>query len=208
MHYEIGQIVGYVERPAKFCAVDGDWFVVNTESRQEELAKGEIAEAGLVTYLPTAVRMENRGNGGGLRPMIRPVFSSYLFVKCPAVADYWHRIASARGVRRLLGLDGTPKPIRFGEVEVIRLYEADCADKEHKRLEKEQAAARARAGGKSGIIWDFSPGDRIRITNGPFAAFYAQLQSAVDGHDRIKALITAFGGVSHVQLSAFDIESA
>jgi transcription antitermination factor NusG len=206
MHYQIGQIVGYVERPAKFCTVDGDWFVVNTESRQEELAKGEIAQSGLVTYLPMAVRMEKHGRGG-LRLVARPVFPSYLFVRCPMTDDVWNRLTTTRGVRGLLGCDMKPKPINIGEVEVIRLYETECADKERKRLDKEQAAARARAGGKSGIVWDFAPGDRVRITNGPFASFFAQLQTAVDDHDRIRALMDIFGSVTPMQLSAFDIES-
>jgi transcription antitermination factor NusG len=76
-----------------------------------------------------------------------------------------------------------------------------------RRVLCEEAAAVAMAGGKSGIVWHFSEGDRVRIKNGPFAAFYAELQSAVDPHDRIKAFLSLFGRVSLVELSAFDIES-
>jgi transcriptional antiterminator NusG len=202
----VGQVVGYVERQPKYCTLGGDWYVVATEPKHENLAKGEIADAGLVPYLPMVTRFEKHGRGG-LRLMTRPMFPSYILVRCAAIADHWNKITSARGVRRLLGLDGQPKPIHDGELEVIRLHEAEYAEQETERLRLEQAAAKARLGGKSGLIWHFSPGDRARIKNGPFAGFNAQLKSAVDSRDRIRALISIFGGVSHAELSAFDIEA-
>jgi transcriptional antiterminator NusG len=203
----VGQIVGYVEKPSahrEVCLVSGQWFVVATEFRQEKLAIEEIGHAGLVVYAPQIARSERHGRGN-MRTILRYVFPSYLLVKCDPQPDHWKLITKARGVHRLLGCD-SPKPIHEGEIEVIRLYEAEQAERQRDRERCEETAKRAREGGKSGLVWHFEPGERVRIKNGPFAAFYAQLESAVDDRDRISALVDLFGRRSTIELSAFDIE--
>lgn len=188
------------------CLVAGDWYVCSIEPRHEELAKGEVVKHGLVPYLPLCPRRERHGRGAE-RTMWRPMFGSYMFVRFDLTEDNWNRIRAARGVRRLLGCEGKPMPVDDGLIEAIRLYEAEEVEKERLRGVVEEAAVKARAGGKSGLIWHFTAGERVRIKNGPFANFYAELESAVDDHDRIKALVNYFGRKSSTELSAFDIEA-
>ena len=191
-------------QPEPMCRVAGNWYVVSLELRQHDLAKHEIASRGLVPYLPMEPRRERHGRGS-LRTVYRPLLGLYMLVRC--LPSEWSRITSARGVRRFLGSNGSPLAIGNAEVEVIRLFEAEKEEEERQRALMDAAAARAREGGRSGIIWYFSEGDRVRIKNGPFAGFHAQLESAVDVHDRITALISLFGRASVTELSAFDIEA-
>jgi transcription termination/antitermination protein NusG len=164
----------------------GTWFVVNTQSRHEHLAKGEIAQCGFVVYLPLILVRENGGHAP--RMSERPMFPSYLFAHSESRAELWRRIASARGVHGLLG------PAKDGEIEVVRFHEAQEAGRHAQR--------------KSGLIWHFSPEDEIRIKSGPFCGFYARLKSAVDKHDRVRALLSMFGRDSVLDLSAHDIEAS
>jgi transcriptional antiterminator NusG len=205
--YFIGQVVDYVPKPKPFCTVSGSWFVVGLEPQHTKLAKEELSDAGFVTYLPEIPCRERHGRGA-FRTVYRPALGAYMLVKCEASPIHWQKIATSRGVRRLLGCDGMPKAIGEAEVMVVRMFEAEKEDQERARLAREEAEARAKLNGRSGIVWDFSEEERVRIKNGPFAGFYAELASAVDVHDRLRALVSLFGRVSVVELSAFDIERA
>lgn len=196
---------GLVSDPDRSCKVAGQWYVVSIEHQQEQLARHEVAARGLVAYLPQIAKHERHGRGRQ-RTVWRPLFGLYMFVKCEP--RHWGLVTSARGVRRFLGQDSRPEAVDDNRMEVIRLVEAEKAEDERARAERESALAKAKAGGRSGITWHFAEGDRVRIKNGPFAGFYADLTMAVDSHDRIRVLVNCFGRRSLVELSAFEIAKA
>lgn len=203
--YLIGQVVGYVELKSNQhsrCLVGGSWYVISLEPHQGRLATAELAQAGLVPYLPLSYGPERHGRGQ-VRSGARPMFGPYMFVKCED--QHWGLVTRTRGVRRILGFEGRPESVPEGKIEVVRLQEALSFDHETERLRREAVVAGARERGKSGIVWQFSAGDVVRITSGPFAEFNAQLSEAVDSHDRIRAVVSLFGRESPVELSAFQI---
>lgn len=193
--FVVGQVVGFVDKAESPAMLNfspaGIWYAVSTEPRQESLAMAEIAERGIVTYLPIIPRQEAHGRGR-VRTCERPMFPSYLFACCEG--DNWSRICSARGVNHVVGT------VPRGAIEVVRLCESE-------EVEREGARLAGLSGGKSRIIWHFSPGQQVTIKKGPFAGFCAQLESAVDDHDRIKALVSLFGTKTRTEFSAFDIEA-
>lgn len=190
-------VVDRVAVEPQACFTRGNWYVAALKPRHEQLAKGEIAKCGLVVYLPMAACHERHGRGS-MRTVWRPMFGAYLFVKLDLDADDdWRRVTSARGVRRLLGQGGNAEPVPMGAIEAIRLYEGDVAELESERIKRS---------GRSGLAWHFTPGETVRIKAGPFAQFYAELETAVDSHDRIRALVSIFGRSTALELSALDIE--
>lgn len=194
-----------VHEPDRECTVEGEWYVVSIEHQQEDLARSQVAGRGMVAYLPKIPGRERHGRGAQ-RTVWRPLLGMYMFVKC--LPRQWGLVTSSRGVRRFLGMDSRPMAIDEYRIEVIHLVEAEKAEEERKRAADEAAVAKARAGGRSGLIWSFSDGDRVRIKNGPFAGFYGELTAAVDVHDRIRVLVNCFGRRSLVELSAFEIAKA
>jgi len=200
--YFRGQIVGHVDRKRDerqmMCLTSGSWFVVSTERNQQELAKHEIAERGLPVYRPMIMQSERAR--GEVRWVERPMFGAYMFACCEPKDEHWSLITNARGVRKLLSFDGKPARVDQARIDVIRLFEAEEAKKAVLRQRRSR-------NGKSGIVWHFSPGETVRIKEGPFAAFYAQLETAVDSRDRIKAVVSIFGRQTPTELSAFDIET-
>lgn len=191
--------------PDRTCQAAGDWYVVSIEHQQEDLAKREVAARGMVPYLPMCPKRERHGRGAR-RTVWRPLLGLYMFVKC--LPQQFGNVTSARGVHRFLGMDSRPMAIDEYRIEVIQLVEAEKAEGERKRAAEEDAAAKARAGGRSGIVWDYAEGERVRIRTGAFAGFYADLTAAVDVHDRIRVLVNCFGRRSLVELSAFEIAKA
>lgn len=207
-----------VRDPDVMSETEGNWYPVCAEPRQEKLARSELAERGLIPYLPLE-RVLVHKSYGKMKPETRAMFTGYLFVKCLPTPAHWSRITSARGVRWLMMIDGAPPIIPPSAIELVRLVEAEDMEAEFARIQREQAEierqkeieagkARASQGLKSEIVWHFSEGDRVRIKSGPFAGFYADLKSAVDGHDRVKALISLLGGETSVEMSAFEIQRA
>lgn len=194
-----------VSDPDRACTVGGEWYVVSIEHQQEDLARSEVAGRGMVPYLPLIPRRERHGRGSQ-RTVWRPMLGLYMFVKC--LPRQWSDITHSRGVRRLLGNNGHPQSIDGRCLDVVRLIESEEAESEQARVVVEESVAKARANGRSGIAWDFAAGDRALIKKGPFAGFYADLTTAVDVHDRIKAFVSLFGRQSLVELSAFEIEKA
>ncbi len=184
----------------------GNWYAASFELHHHKLAIGEIAARGLVPYLPIEPRRE-RGGHGRIRTVWRPMFGLYFFIRClPTECGVAARL---RGVRRLLtDVDRRPVCIDDGQIEVIRLIETEKAEAEGVRQHRAAAEALAKAGGRSGIIWDFAEGERVRIKNGPFARFYAELRTAVDVHDRLMAEVVMFGRKTVTELSAFEVERA
>lgn len=187
--------------------VEGLWFAVATEPREEEHVSHGLAAAGMLPYLPLQAKEERHGRGT-TRTVYRPFIVGYLFVKCYLTDVAWHTINTTRGVRRMLcDVNGKAQDIRDREMDVIRAAEAHFAWEAAERLRKIEAEKVAKAGGRSGIVWHFSTGDIIKIKNGPLAGFYAELIEAVDPHDRIRAIVKLFGTTSRARLSAFDLEA-
>lgn len=194
-----------VHEPDRECTAAGDWYVVSIEHQQEDLAKHEVAGRGMVAYLPLIPKRERHWRGS-YHTVWRPLLGLYMFVKC--LPRQWSHVTSARGIHRFLGKCGRPQAIDEYRIEVIQLVEAEKAAAERARALAEESVAKARADGRSGIVWPFVEGEQVRIKTGPFAGFYAELTAAVDVHDRIRAFVNLFGRQSLVELSAFEIEKA
>lgn len=196
-----------VQDDSAVCSVEGEWFAIATESREEEhVAKG-LMSAGVLPYLPTEANVVSHGRGK-TRVVYRPFIVGYVFGKCVLTSATWHKIMATRGVRRMLS-DVTGKPLHIGnaEMNIIRAAEADRAQWEAERQAKIKAEEIAKSGGRSGIVWHFTAGDIVKIKSGPLAGCYAKLIEAVDPLDRIRAVIELFGGPVASRLSAHDLEA-
>lgn len=186
----IGKFVGFVDDEPKITIESGKWFVAQTEPRRERLAKESITEAGLIVYMP--IWHERLRSGRAVRMIERPMFPDYVFVYCAPAPAHWHLICLSRGVERILG-KYNPLSIPEDSINAVKLFE-------NKAAEKAGVIKRARK------VWQFNRGDIVRITQGPFSGFYAELLSSVDKHDRVQALVDMFKRAAYVDLSAEELE--
>ena len=172
------------------CSVMGNWYVAQADGRREKDAVESVADLGMPAYRPIVVKDEVLR--GRLVKAARSMFGGYFFVRCEPTDDNWHRIRTARHVRRLVTTgEGRWLPVPLGAMEVIRLVEAQHADPAL----------------SSHFVWHFTVGDTVRIKTGPFAHFLARVESAVDAHGRLMALVDIFGRQTRIQFEARQLEA-
>jgi transcription antitermination factor NusG len=87
------------------------WYCIEVAPRTERLVAAEIARLGVVSLAPEYLGTQRvRERVGGQvkfvdRAVILPAFPGYVFAEFDAVGPEWRRIATRRGVKRLIGSD-------------------------------------------------------------------------------------------------------
>ena len=143
------------------------WYVVHTKPRQEARALDNLQRQGFQCYLPTLPSEKLRQ--GVLAVADEPLFPRYLFIRLGQgdSAQSWAPIRSTKGVSRLVSFGVEPAKVADSLVEALRAYEASV-QAEPARL--------------------FKPGERVRLTEPPFAGIEGIYQMA-DGEHRVMVLI-------------------
>ena len=124
------------------------WYVVHTKPRQENRALENLTNHGLECFLPTLT--VDRLRDERKITVAEPLFPRYLFVRLEVGASNWSVIRSTRGVVRLVEFGGVSARIPERLIDALKQ-----GVPEHKAL--------------------FSPGDRVRVVEGPFSRVQAEL---------------------------------
>ena len=143
------------------------WYLVYTKSRQERCALNNLEQQGYQCYLPTMP--SERLQQGALTVLDQPLFPRYLFIRLGLgdTAKSWAPIRSTRGVSRLVKFGVEPAKVDDDLIELLKAKES-AANDEPVRL--------------------FNPGERVRLTGGPFAGIEGVYQLA-EGERRVMVLI-------------------
>jgi transcriptional antiterminator RfaH len=143
------------------------WYLVHTKPRQEKCALDNLDRQGYQCYLPTIP--SERLRQGLLTVSDEPLFPRYLFIRLGLgdSAKSWAPIRSTKGVSRLVSFGNAPARVDDGLIELLRAQEANVQTTPEKL---------------------FKPGDRVRLTAGPFAGIEAIYQMT-NGDRRVMVLI-------------------
>jgi transcriptional antiterminator RfaH len=143
------------------------WYLVHTKPRSEKCALDNLQRQGFQCYLPTLPSEKLRQ--GMLTVTDEPLFPRYLFIRLGQgdSAPSWAPIRSTKGVSRLVSFGAEPAKVADSLVDALRVQEA-AAQAEPQRL--------------------FIPGERVRLTEAPFADIEVIYQMA-DGDRRVMVLI-------------------
>ncbi len=143
------------------------WYLVHTKPRQENCALDNLQRQGYPCYLPTLPAEKLRQ--GTLTVASEPLFPRYLFIQLGqgASAQSWAPIRSTKGVSQLVRFGAEPAKVADGLIEALRAREA-AVQAVPQRL--------------------FRPGERVRLTEAPFAGIEGIYQMA-DGERRVMVLI-------------------
>lgn len=132
------------------------WYLVHTKARQEDAAITNLQRQNFRCYMPMLyVEKVRRG-----KPVVlaEPMFPCYVFVQLDATGNSqsWSPIRSTLGVRELVKFGGHPAKV-----------DTDLITGLHEREQLQQANPKAL----------FAAGDKVVITNGPFAGIEAIYQT-------------------------------
>lgn len=152
-----------------------DWFILLTEPSREATAVRGLRERGIQAYGPVVMkRLVRRGRKIEVE---RPLFPGYVFARLVVDVDDFSAPKRVNGVRDYLRFEGLPCAIQQGVIDAIR-------HREGIELERAQRVV-------SGVH-NFAVGEPVRIADGPFSGFAAQVFS-MDSKGSVTALVNLFG---------------
>lgn len=167
---------------------DRRWYVLRCEPQQERSAAGHLIGRRFKTYLPEIPRWTTRGVRRKKVQVMVPMFPGYLFVRLGPVSDRgrWGEAASTPGIHSFMRLDDSYAIVSDNDMK--RVLEVEQGE----RKPKEKARPYAR-------------GETIRIGEGPFTGFNAQI-IRLEEQDRITVLLNLLGRATPVSLESSQIE--
>ena len=155
------------------------WYAVATKPRQEVVAQEHLQRQGYATLLPT-LRLRKRQRGKW-QEVTEPTFPGYVFVGLELGRDDMAPIRSTQGCRDLVRFGQQPAVVHEDVIEALQLGNS------------------AQGASADEVKEPFSPGDLVRIEDGPFQGLSA-IYCMNKGADRVQVLITLLGRSQHINV--------
>ena len=179
------------EKPKK--APEKRWYIVNTYSGYENKVKVNLEKR--IEYMNMSekiFRVEvpqktvTHVKGGRKTEKDENVFPGYVLVEMIMDEDSWYVVRHTAGVTRFVGTAKNPIPAKDSEIKkVIGRTTADAPQK---------------------IELDVKPGDKVRITSGPFAEFVGDITEVYPDKAKLRANVSIFGRETPVELEYKQIQ--
>jgi len=164
-----------------------NWYVVYVWAGKEWEVKENLlrlfAEAGLESALEEVVVPPEKIIEVVFSPekhVSRRFYPGYILVKLAAGEEAFTILRKAEGV---VGIMGDGKPVPLSEEEARKFLE---------QISVEEIKPKPR--------YQFMPGDRVRITEGPFANFHGVVDEVKPDKGKVKVLVSIFGRETPVEI--------
>ncbi len=159
------------------------WYLVHTQVGREAVARVNLERQGYGVFLP--LQQTSRRHGRTIRTFDAAFFPGYLFVAFDAGKTMWRPINGTFGVKRLVTFGMTPALVPQAIIETL----LDRADPMGRLMPGHQ----------------FAPGDRVRITAGPFAGQLGQIDT-LSGAERVRLLLEWMQQSVRVEMNKSGVE--
>jgi transcriptional antiterminator RfaH len=158
------------------------WYAVNTKTRCEAIACASLERHGVEVFLP--MLREREVLRGKYRPTTSPLFPRYLFAKFD-VSSQLRAVTYARGVKSIVTFGSGPSVVDDSIIHAIRsqLIEGVIEFSEDR----------------------FSPGQIVRIQEGPLRGLEAVFEKKLNGTSRAVVLLKAISFQARVILESQDV---
>ena len=153
------------------------WYAVNTKTRCEAIACASLDRHGVEVFLP--MLRERKVLRGECRSTTSPLFPRYLFAKFD-VSSQLRAVTYARGVKSIVTFGGDPSMVDESIIQAIRSRATDGVIE----LSEDR----------------FSPGQIVRIQDGPLCGLEAVFEKKLDGTSRAVLLLRAMSFQARVIL--------
>ncbi len=169
-----------------------NWYVIHTYSGYEDqvadqihqrIESLEMQDKIFDVIVPKENQIEIKN--GRRRVVERKIFPGYIMVQMIVTEDSWFIVRNTPNVTGFVGTSTTPSPLAEDEVKAIQ-----------KRMGVEEP--------KYNI--DFSIGELVGITDGPFKGFDGTVSEIDDQKGKIKVLVNMFGRETPVELDSLQVK--
>ena len=178
------QAVAEAHRLATEAQPSPSWFAVHTRSNHERVATERLLQRGIDAYLPVLSVRSRRRDRVSVFP--RPLFPGYFFVRCDASLSERVEVLKAPGVVRILGFDGRPTPVPAWQIDSLK--------------------AALGSGNTVEVLWNLTPGRRVRVINGALAGVEGVVRTSPDGRRRLIVSIELLGRSVAVRIAREQVQ--
>lgn len=168
------------------------WYVVHTYSGHENKVGETLKQRAdtlnlthqiLKVLVPTQEKIQIKR---GQRKTIREkIFPGYMLVFMELSDQAWLAVRTTQGVTGFVGIGNKPTPLPKHEVETIQKYIS-------------QGAPSYKA--------EFTEGEAVKITDGPFNEFLGTVQSIDEDKGKVEVLVSIFGRETPVELDFLQVQ--
>ena len=150
------------------------WYALYTNPRSEARVARTLTARGFSVFLPLLPARPNKH--------VRPLFPTYLFLRCDLASVGLSTLQWISGLRRVLSFGGRPAVVPEEAIQLIRacLREAEAA------------------GGLPNH--PFKPGDEVVVEEGPLAGLYGIFQGPTGPAERVHILLRFLGYANRTEI--------
>lgn len=168
------------------------WFVVHTYSGHENKVAETLKQRAqtlhltdkiLACLIPTQEKIQIKR--GKRKTVNQKIFPGYMLVNMELTDQAWLAVRTTQGVTGFVGVGTKPRPLPKHEVEAIKKYMT-------------QATPQYKA--------EFSEGEAVRITDGPFNEFLGTVKSINEEKGKVEVLVSIFGRETPVELDFLQVQ--
>ena len=172
---------------------DRAWYVVHTQTGHEDKVREKIqlnaeiqgfSDRVFQVLVPTEEVVEVKQNKKIVRK--RKFFPGYVLVEMNLTSESYWFIKSVTGVTGFLG---DPVPVPLPEEEIAGIVELTTS-----------------TDGKPKHAVQFSHGEQVRITEGPFKHFVGVIEEVHEGKNKLKVMVTVFDRATPVEVDYLQVE--
>jgi len=172
--------------------MEKSWYVVHTYSGYENKVKANLEKRiesmnmeGKIFRILVPMEDEIEIKDGKKKISKRKVFPGYVLVEMYMTDDSWYVVRNTPGVTGFVGSGSKPIPLNDAEArQIIR------------QMGGEDFRARI----------DFSPGENVRVINGPFENFIGQIEEINMEKSKVRVMISMFGRETPIELDFTQVE--
>lgn len=171
---------------------DKQWYAVHTYSGYEDKVAENIRqrietldlhETIFDVIVPKEKQIEIKN--GKRRVTDKKIFQGYVLVEMMPTEDAWHAVRNTPNVTGFVG--GGDEPVPVGEEEIRSIK---------RRMGVEEPKHKI----------NFSEGEVVNITDGPFKGFEGNISEIDEQKGKIKVLVNIFGRETPVELDSLQVE--
>lgn len=169
-----------------------NWYAIHTYSGYEDAVarnlKQRIESMGMEDKIFTVLvpaEKKIRIKNGKRRVVEEKIYPGYVLVEMVVTDDSWYVVRNTPRVTGFVGAGTTPAPLATEEVEQLL-----------ERMGEQEPKFKI----------EISPGDPVKITDGPFKDFDGKVAEVDHDRGKIKVLVNMFGRDTPVELDSLQIK--